>query len=66
MILWWKEKGREVSAGDDDVGLRCKGCVRPKTPAPMMRIESKEWGAWVVGGEVAAMLRIKEVMDVRR
>lgn len=27
--------------------------VRPKTPAPMMRIESGGGGGWVVGGGVA-------------
>lgn len=37
---------------------------RPKTPAPIMRIESNGAGLWVVGGEAEAMLhclRIKEV-----
>ena len=32
--------------------------LRPKTPAPMIRIESRGAGSWVVDGEGIAMLSI--------
>lgn len=40
--------------------------VRPKTPAPMIRIESKGAGPWVMEGEEVAMLRINGVANEGR
>lgn len=53
------EGGRDC--GEDRVSWICggkggdggEGVLRPKTPAPMMRMESNEGGVWVVGGGVA-------------
>ena len=40
--------------------------LRPKTPAPMMRIEDIGAGLLFVEGEGAAMLRLREVWDIGR
>lgn len=39
------------------------GYIRPKTPAPMMRIEDIGAGSWFEEGGGAAMARVMEVVD---
>ena len=55
--------------GMSQLGIRLgridEGYVRPKTPAPIIRIESNCVGSWFMEGEGEAISHIEEVMESR-